>query len=41
MGMMSQDLGMQTSFEDITCKLYNFPSFPYDTLFLSRGEKGF
>jgi hypothetical protein len=29
------------SFGDITYKLCNLLSFPYGTLFLSRGEKGF
>jgi hypothetical protein len=32
---------MRMSFEDIMCKLCNFLIFPYGTLFLSRGEKGF
>jgi hypothetical protein len=36
-----QDLGMQMSFGDIMCKLCNFLTFPYGTLFLSGGEKGF
>jgi hypothetical protein len=42
MGMISQDPGMQMSFEDT---MYNnhviFFLFSYDTLFLSKGEKGF
>jgi hypothetical protein len=41
MAMIFQDLGMQMSFRDIMCKLCNFLTFPYGTLFLSRGEKGF
>jgi hypothetical protein len=39
--MTFQDLGIQMSFGDIMCKLCNFLTFPYGTLFLSRGEKDF
>jgi hypothetical protein len=39
--MTFQDLGMQMSFRDIMCKHCNFLTFPYGTLFLSRGEKDF
>jgi hypothetical protein len=39
--MTFQGLGMWMSFGDIICKLCNFLIFPYGTLFLSRGEKGF
>jgi hypothetical protein len=39
--MTFQDLGMRMSFRDILCKFYNFLIFPYGTIFLSRGEKGF
>jgi hypothetical protein len=39
--MTFQDLGTQMSFEDIMCEPCNFLSFPYGTLFLSRGDKGY
>jgi hypothetical protein len=41
MGMMSQDLGMQMSFEDIMCKLCNFPSLSYGTFSFQEGRKVF
>jgi hypothetical protein len=41
MEMTFQVHGMQMNSKDIMCKSCNLLIFPYGTLFLSRGEKGF